>query len=101
MGFRTILAVVAGIMLLLAIPPIWPYGYYVFLRIVVSVVAVINAAFLFKNNQNGWAATLTLIALLFNPIAPVYFGKAMWVLIDIAVAILMFISTAKLKPTTS
>jgi len=98
MNYRSTLTIVAGIMLLIAVPPFWPYGYYMFLRWVVSVSAVINAIFFYKSNQNGWAVSMTLVALLFNPIAPVYLDKALWILLDIVVAILMFVSTTKLRP---
>ena len=27
--------IIAGVLLLLAVPPIWPYGYYIFLRWVI------------------------------------------------------------------
>lgn len=37
------LLLLAIIALALAIPPIWPYGYYEFLRLLVSVVAAIWA----------------------------------------------------------
>jgi hypothetical protein len=39
-----------------------------------------------KNDFNGWSLILSLVALLFNPIIPVYLDRGSWFIIDLAVA---------------
>jgi hypothetical protein len=82
--------VLAAIMLLLAIPSIWPYSYYQILRWVVAIVACYNAYTAYESKQNNWLIIMIGIAILFNPIAPIYFEKSTWVVMDIIGAIVMF-----------
>ena len=89
--------VIAGIMLLLAIPAIWPYGYYQILRWVVAVVSAYNAYLAHESKQNEWMFIMGAIAVLFNPIAPIFLQKQTWMILDLATAILMFISISKIK----
>ena len=84
-------------MLLLAIPSMWPYGYYQLLRWVVSVVGISNAYQTYKLKLNGWMITMVAVAILFNPIAPLTFSKETWVIFDLVVAIIMFVVSSKFK----
>jgi len=84
----------AGVMLLVAVPPIWPYGYYIFLRLVVCGVAFYIAFHLRENNQK-YCVTLVIMGLLFNPILPIFLPKLIWIPIDIGGAILFFILAKK------
>jgi len=77
-------------MLLIAIPPVWPYGYYTLLRLVVCG-ASIYALFYLPRISPGIAVGLVLTALLFNPIIPVHLSKPIWIPIDISVAVFLFI----------
>jgi len=92
-----ILSIVAGILLLLAIPPVWPHTFYQILRWVVCVVAFINAIRAFDENKQGWTWTMGILAAVFNPIEPFTFVKETWVAIDMFAAGLMFVSTFKIK----
>ncbi len=76
-----------AIMLLIAILPL-PYGYYTFLRIVVCITAGIIAFKVHsKTNSLGfWVVSFALIALLFNPIIPVFLTRELWFFINLAVA---------------
>lgn len=89
--------VLATIMLLLAIPSIWPYSYYQILRWVVTLVAGYNAYLAYESKQNNWVILLVAVAILFNPIAPIYFEKSTWVVLDIIASVVMFISINKIK----
>ena len=92
------LAIGTAILLLLAIPSgLWPYGYYIFLRWIVCVSSVIISYSFYESKLSGWAFTFGGIALLFNPIAPVYLDKSSWVMIDFVTAALLFISTYSIK----
>ena len=80
----------SGIMLLLAIPALWPYGYYQLLRWVVSVTAVFNAHHSYRLKLSGWTIIMVIVAVIFNPLAPLTFSKGLWVIIDVVVAVTMF-----------
>lgn len=86
-------AIIATVMLLLTFFS-WPYGYYNFLRIIVTGVAIYYAYYLYKviKKQDFWFWSLVVIVILFNPIFPIYLGdKSVWGVIDIIVA-MFFIS---------
>ncbi|HEY4509253.1 MAG TPA: DUF6804 family protein [Candidatus Paceibacterota bacterium] len=97
MRINKILSIVSGVMLLLAIPSMWPYGYYQLLRWVVSIVGISNAYQTYKLNSKGWAITMVVIAILFNPIEPLIFSKGTWILFDLATAFIMFTMSSKFK----
>ena len=92
MKAEKILALAAAVMLLLAIPSIWPYGYFVILRWVVAGSAYI-AYLAYEANRTAWIWTMAIVAILFNPIFPVHLTKEIWIVIDLAVAII-FLSFA-------
>lgn len=81
-------------MLLLAIPTFWPYGYFIILRWVVTGVALYLAYSAYEGGKMGWTWTMGIIAVLFNPIAPIYLTKDVWIAIDI-IAALIFLSSIK------
>ncbi len=78
-------ATIVGILLLLAILPL-PYGYYTFLRLVVSIGGVFLAYQLYERKLQGWSVVLALLAVLFNPIIPVYLSREVWLPIDLVSA---------------
>jgi hypothetical protein len=97
MKINKILSIISGVMLLLAIPSMWPYGYYQLLRWVVSISGAFNAYQIYKSKLNGWMVVMVATAILFNPISPITMSKGTWVLIDVIVAIIMFIVSTKFK----
>jgi hypothetical protein len=94
---RTML-IVATVSLFLAIIPIWPYGFYTFLRFLVCGV---SAYFAYKISHNEkfikHRVPLIVIAVLFNPLFPVYLFRLMWVLIDLGVGIYFLLLLRKFK----
>ena len=64
-----------------------PMGYYTFMRIVVSIIAILAIV---NNKEEGFGMyniILALIAILFNPIFPIYLhSKFTWVIVDILCA---------------
>lgn len=87
--FTKVPAIIASIMLLLTFFD-WPYGYYSFLRLVVTGVAGYYAYYLYETSKKlgfqFWS--LIVIGVLFNPIAPIYlYDKSLWGIIDIVVAV--------------
>ena len=92
-------AIIAAIMLLLTFFN-WPYGYYNFLRIVVTGIAIYYAYYLYEviKEQDFWFWSLIVVIILFNPIFPIYLGdKSVWGVIDTIVAIFFISLIIKFK----
>ena len=92
-------ASIAAIMLLGALAP-WPYGYYQLLRFVVCGVAI-YIAYVAYNWKKIWAMWLFgFIALLFNPLIPIYLSREIWQVVDVICAIfyIYIIATFKKSP---
>jgi len=89
--------VIASIVLLvLAVLPL-PYGYYTLLRLVVCFTAVFLAWFSYKQQRVRWAWIMGLLALVFNPVIPLYFGREFWIFVDVATAVVFAIFLKKSK----
>lgn len=90
---------IAGIVILLMSFLSLPYGFYNFLRIIVTGVSVYYAYYLYsKELFNGWFWALLGIAVLFNPIAPIYIkDKDIWQFVDVVVAIFLAVLIYKLR----
>ncbi len=66
----------------------WPYGYFVFLRLAVTICAAAIAYVEVHDKQVvAWAWPFGVIAALFNPVFPVYLSRQIWGPIDAVVAI--------------
>ena len=67
-----------------------PYGYYTLLRLIVTVGSVAYCVqFLEKKNMN-MVYLFGFIAILFNPLIPVYLNKDTWLIIDLIVGGIFF-----------
>ena len=89
--------VIASIVLLvLAVLPL-PYGYYTLLRLVVCFTAVFLAWFSYKQQRIRWAWIMVFVAVVFNPVIAVHFGKELWIVIDLITAIVFGIYLKKHK----
>ncbi|MFA5360675.1 MAG: DUF6804 family protein [Candidatus Paceibacterota bacterium] len=96
--YKNIASIIVIVMLLLAIPSgIWPYGYYQILRWVVTGAALFILWITYELKKKTWLWIMGVIAILFNPIAPIYLDKGTWVVIDLIVAALFLISIFKIK----
>lgn len=78
-----------AVALLAAIPPVWPYAYYMLLRLFVCGVAI-GAIVVLGQRNRGLVAAFVLVALLFNPVIPVQLTKGIWATVDFIVAILFY-----------
>lgn len=75
-----------------------PIGYYTLLRIVVTIGAVAAVVAEFESGMNFWVVAFGLVAIIFNPLIPIYLGdKDAWMPIDIITAILFGIKSFTLK----
>jgi hypothetical protein len=71
-----------------------PYGYYTFLRWAVTVAAVTLALFAYRQKRTAIVAAFVGIAILFNPLAPVYLKRSTWQVLDVIVALAFIASLA-------
>lgn len=71
------------------------YGYYQILRWCVMICAGLTA-YNYKDKNNTLCILFCVIAILFNPIAPIYLQKTIWKTIDLTAAV-AFISTFFIK----
>jgi hypothetical protein len=77
------ISLICAVLLFLALIKL-PIGYYTILRIVVTIGAVAIVAKEFKDGINIWVIVFGFIAVIFNPILPVYLhDKAIWMPIDL------------------
>ncbi len=75
-----------------------PIGYYTLLRIVVTLTAGILFFDEFNEGPGFWLFTSGIIAILFNPIMPIYFNdKSTWAVIDLVTGVLFIIKSFNLK----
>ena len=95
--YKNIVSIISIVMLLLAILPIWPYGYYILLRWVVTASAIFLVWIAYNLKKTFWLFLMGIIALLFNPIAPIHLDKETWIVIDLIVATIFLVSIFKIK----
>ena len=82
-----------AVLLLVALAPM-PSEYYTYLRIPVTVVAAVIALRELNARWSVWSITFLIIAIIFNPIVPVYFyERAIWLPIDILAAFIFLLYT--------
>jgi hypothetical protein len=72
----------------------FPIGFYTFLRIVVTIGAVSIICFELQKGISIWTLLFGLIAILFNPLLPIYLHeKSAWLPFDIICGIIFLIKT--------
>lgn len=87
----TIARIAAAILLIASRFPL-PYGYYTFLRIAVTAVAIWGVFIAAQSEKTLWLWVFIAVAILFNPLFPIYLTKYVWGFFDIGTAILLLIS---------
>ena len=78
-----------AVLLFLAVLPL-PYAYYTALRPLVCLGLIFLLVNDWKELDDTNKAICIVIAIVFNPFAPIYLSKAIWGLIDIASGIYLF-----------
>jgi outer membrane protein assembly factor BamE (lipoprotein component of BamABCDE complex) len=89
-GF-TIARLFATVLLIVALDR-HPYGYYTFMRLVVTGVAAYGAVIAHGRANSTWTWVLGIVAVLFNPVLPVYLDREMWAGLDLATAGVLLVS---------
>lgn len=75
-----------------------PIGYFTFLRIIVTIGAVSIVVAESQNGFNFWVIVFGIIAILFNPVIPIYLNsKSAWMPIDLICGILFLVKSFNLK----
>jgi hypothetical protein len=95
--YRDIAARIAGFLSILAIF-VMPYGFYVLLRWVVSIAAILTVMTAHKTHKTKWVITGVIILVLLNPLTPIYLGREIWLPFNIMAAIFFLSVPGKLKP---
>lgn len=72
-----------------------PYGYYTILRIIITIIAGVCAYEELERSNKTFFALFSGIAILFNPLIPVYLSKSIWIPIDLAVALFFVLSASE------
>lgn len=72
-----------------------PYGYYVFIRIIMSIAAAIISYNYFEQNKNEIAYFWGGIVILFQPLYKIPLGKDLWKIVDLIIAIILIIRIYK------
>ena len=79
-----------------------PIGFYTLLRIVVTIGSVAVVVTEFENGFNLWVIIFGFIAILFNPIIPVYLhDKNLWLPVDIICSVAFLIKALMIKTNNS
>lgn len=66
-----------------------PYGFYTFLRLALTIVAVVLAVQSHRLQQQGWMWVMIAIAVVWNPLVPVFLDRSVWSVLNIVAAILL------------
>lgn len=89
-------SLLSGVLLLVGLAPL-PIGYYIFLRIIVFLAALLciySEYVVKKGDFSVWMLVFGVIAIIFNPIIKIYLGsKGVWAPIDTISAIVFFVYT--------
>jgi hypothetical protein len=75
---------ISSVMLLVALYPGNPYGYYVILRIVCCACFAYLAFRLSSFRQDGWVWIFAVLAIIYNPIFRIGLSRNIWTAVNIA-----------------
>lgn len=89
-NYRILFSKIVTIALLIAVIPIWPYFFYQFLKLAVFGAAAFSVYLYNKEKNTKWMIIMIVIAIIFNPFNPLYFGHFLWSIVDLIVSFLFF-----------
>jgi hypothetical protein len=84
-------------MLLWALNPENPYGYYILLRVVCCGVFGFLAVQTLTQGKQGWTWTLGITAVIYNPVIRVHLNRDIWSVVNVATIIVAVTSIILLK----
>lgn len=84
------IASIIGLVLLFLALLNLPYEYYIFLRWAITIIALFITFVIWDKLENmKWMSVI--IAIIYNPIVPVYLSRNVWILIDILSGLIFLI----------
>lgn len=102
MKFMKFPALIAIVMLLFSFFD-WSYGYYTFLRIIMTGSGVYYAYYFYakEKKQGFWFWAMIMLAIIFNPVLVIHFNKSVWGVIDLFAIIFMTTFIIKFRKLTA
>jgi hypothetical protein len=88
---------IAGVMLVWALNPANPYGYYMLLRIVCCAVCAYLAVAAANTGKTPWTWTLGIFAVIYNPIMRVHLTRDFWSVVNVVTIIVLAVSVSQLE----
>lgn len=88
---------IAAVMLLWAMNPENPYGYYNLLRVVCCAVFAYLAIQAASDEKHGWVWVLGVTAVIYNPIIPIHLTREIWSVVNVVTIIVAGISVVGLR----
>lgn len=85
-------------MLLWALVPVNPYGYYVLLRFAICGMAIYLAFRAHELEKTPWVWVFAVTAILYNPLIRVHLTREIWSVVNVATIVLFAWSIYVLKP---
>jgi hypothetical protein len=87
----------SALLLALSLLPFWPSGYYLLLSYVVGITAVLMLVRAQELRSQPWMMTWIVIAILYNPIAPLRLPLLFHQLLNLICAALFFICMRRFR----
>lgn len=84
------LNLILALIFLLCLAPM-PYGFYSLVRFVAMIAFAIYAYNYHEKKNNKLAIVFLSLAILFQPLLPIYLGRTLWNIVDVIVAIFLLV----------
>ena len=88
------LKLILVLLFLLCLAPM-PYGFYSLVRFVAMIAFAIYAYIYHEKKNNKLAVAFLSLAILFQPLLPIYLGRTLWNIVDVIVAIFLIVLYVK------
>ena len=87
----------AALLLALSLLPIWPSGYYLLLTYLVGITAVLMVVRAQEIHSQPWMMAWIVIAILYNPIAPLRLPPSLQQLMNLICAVLFLLCVRRFR----
>jgi hypothetical protein len=87
----------AALLLILSLLPIWPSGYYLLLKYLAGITAVFMVVRAQEMRSQPWMMTWIVIAVLYNPIAPLRLPVPLSQSVNLVCAVLFVICVRRFR----
>jgi hypothetical protein len=89
---KNITVIVSIAFLLIAMFEGLPYGYFQLIRLIVCGTTIYLAWLAYSISNHKWIWLFGFILLIFNPLIPLHFGRELWRIIDVVIAVFLITS---------